>query len=107
MIEEDAVTTPLPGRPKAATRRRKRHLSTKTLVVIAALACVLLMVGRGTAQFVNRLSCEGQRVDINVAVSPDMATPIEQIAQVFNNENHQAGGHCVAVQINQADPAQA
>jgi hypothetical protein len=105
MIEEDAVITPLPGRTKAA-RRRKRHLSTKTLVLIAALACVLLMVGRGSAQFVNRLSCEGQRIDINVAVTPDMVTPVQQIAQVFNDQNHQADGHCVAVQVNQADPAQ-
>src|SRR5579863_4134950 len=106
MIEEDAVITPPPGRTKAA-RRRKRRLHTKPLVFIAALACVLLMVGRGAAQFVNRLTCEGQRIDINVAVSPDMVTPVQQIAQVFNNQNHQAGGHCVAVQINQADPAQA
>jgi Ca-activated chloride channel homolog len=99
------ITLPF-GRPKAA-RRRKRRLRTKSLVLIAALACVLLMVGRGAAQFVNRLSCEGQRVDINVAVSPDLAAPLEQIAQAFNNQNHQAGGHCVAVQINQADPGQA
>lgn len=106
MIEEDAVNTLPFGRPKAA-RRRKRRLRTKSLVIIAALACVLLMVGRGTAQFVNRLSCEGQRIDINVAVSPDIATPLDQIAQVFNDQNRQADGHCVAVQINQADPAQA
>lgn len=106
MIEEDAVITPSPGRTKP-TRRRKRRLHTKSLVLIAALACVLLMVGRGTAQFVNRLSCEGQRIDINVAVTPDMATPIDQIAQVFDDQNHQADGHCVAVEINQADPAQA
>jgi Ca-activated chloride channel homolog len=106
MIEEDAVITPPSGRPKAA-RRRKRRLHTKSLVFLTALACLLLMVGRGTAQFVNRLSCEGQRVDINVAVSIDIATPVEQIAQVFNREDHKADGRCVAVQIDPADPAQA
>jgi hypothetical protein len=75
------------------------------LVLIAALACVLLMVGRGTAQFVNRLSCAGQPIDINVAVSNDIATPIDQIARVFNEQDHQADSHCVAVQINPTDPA--
>jgi Bacterial extracellular solute-binding protein len=97
------VTTPPSGRPKPA-RRRPRRLRTKTLVLIAALACVLLMVGRGTAQFVNRLSCVGQSIDINVAVSNDISTPIDQIAQVFNSQDHQADGRCVAVQINPTDP---
>ena len=106
MIEEDAVIYPPPGRTKAA-RRRKRRLRTKSLVFLAALACVLLMVGRGTAQFVNRLSCEGQPVDINVAVSTDIVTPIQEIAQVFNRQNHMADGRCVQVQIDPADPAQA
>jgi len=98
--------TPPPGRPKAA-RRRKRRLRTKSLVFLAVLACVLLMVGRGTAQFVNRLSCEGRPVDINVSVSTDIATPIQEIAQVFNRQNHMADGRCVAVQINPEDPAAA
>lgn len=100
------MTTPPPGRTKAA-RRRKRRLRTKSLVFLAVLACVLLMVGRGTAQFVNRLSCEGQPIDINVAVSTDISTPVEQIAQVFNRQNHMADGRCVAVQINPEDPAAA
>ncbi len=100
------MITPSPSRPKAA-RRRKRRLRTKSLVFLAALACVLLMVGRGTAQFVNRLSCEGQPVDIDVAVSTDIATPVEQIAQVFNRQDHMADGRCVAVQINPTDPAAA
>ncbi|HET7018067.1 MAG TPA: substrate-binding domain-containing protein [Streptosporangiaceae bacterium] len=100
------MITPPPGRPKAA-RRRKRRLRTKSLVFLAVLACVLLMVGRGAAQFVNRLSCEGRPVDINVSVSTDIATPIQQIAQVFNRQNHMADGRCVAVQINPEDPAAA
>jgi Ca-activated chloride channel family protein len=101
------VSTPLlPGRTKAA-RRRKRHLRTRTLVFAAVTGCVLLVIGRGTGQVMNRLSCENSPVNINIAVSSDIFPAISQIADVFNREQRQADGHCIAVQINPGSPATA
>jgi len=100
------TTPPPPGRIKA-TRRRKRRLRTKTLVSIAVAACVLLMIGRGTAQIANHYSCGSDPLVITVAVSTDITQPVEAIAQTFNHEQHQVDGHCVAVQIDSGSPAQA
>jgi Ca-activated chloride channel family protein len=101
---KDAVTTPLPGRIKA-TRRRKRRLRTKSLVFIAVAACVLLMIGRGTAQIVSHFSCANDPLVINVAVSTDITPAVEEIAATFNREQHQTSGRCIAVQIDSGSPA--
>ncbi len=93
----------LPGRSKAA-RRRKRRLRTRTLVFLAVTACLLVMVGRGTAQVVSRLSCENQPLNVDIAVSPDIFPAISQVANVFNRENRQVTGRCVAVQVNSSSP---
>ena len=94
----------LRGRSKAA-RRRKHRLRTRTLVFLSVTACVLLMLGRGTAQVVNRLSCENQPLNVDIAVSPDIFPAISQIANVFNRQDRVADGHCIAVQINASSPA--
>src|ERR1700761_3077408 len=96
----------LRGRGKAA-RRRKQRLRTRTLVVLAVTACLLLMIGRGTAQVVSRLSCDNKPLNINIAVSSDIFPAISQIANVFNREHKQADGQCIAVQVNPGSPAQA
>jgi hypothetical protein len=77
------------------------------MALLAVTACVLLMVGRGTAQIVARLGCSSHPVLINVAVSTDVAPAIQLIAQTFNREQRQAAGHCVAVQVNPVPPAAA
>lgn len=100
------TTPPPPGRIKAS-RRRKRRLRTRTLVIIAVTGCVLLMIGRGTAQIANHYSCGSDPLVITVAVSTDITQPIEEIAGTFNHEQHQVDGHCVAVQIDSGSPAQA
>ncbi|HVB45225.1 MAG TPA: substrate-binding domain-containing protein [Streptosporangiaceae bacterium] len=100
------MTAPLPGRSKA-TRRRKRRVRTKPWVFAALAACLALTVGRGAAQVVSSISCSSHYQLINVAVSPDIAPAIQQIAQVFNRQRHQAGGQCIAVQVNPEAPAQA
>jgi hypothetical protein len=98
------VTTPPPGRIKA-TRRRKRRLRTKTLVFFAVTACLLVMIGRGTAQIVNHYSCANNPLVITVAVSTDITPAIEQIATTFTREQHQTDGRCIAVQIDSGSPA--
>ena len=94
----------LRGRSKAA-RRRKHGLRTRTLVFLAVTACLVLMIGRGTAQVVSRLSCENRPLNVNIAVSPDIFPAISQVANVFNREDRETEGRCIAVQINASSPA--
>lgn len=82
-------------------------MRTKTLVLLAVTACVLLMIGRGTAQIATHFSCTSDPLVIRVAVSTDISQPINEIGGAFNSEHHQVDGHCVAVQINSVSPAQA
>jgi hypothetical protein len=74
---------------------------------VAVTACLLLMIGRSTAQVVTRLSCVNKPLNISIAVSTDIFPAISQIADVFNREDRQAGGHCITVQVNQASSATA
>ncbi len=98
------TTAPLPGRIKA-TRRRKRRLRTKSLVFIAVAACLVLMIGRGTAQIVHHFSCTSDPLVITVAVSTDITPAVEEIAATFNREQHETAGRCIAVQINSGSSA--
>ncbi len=96
-----------PPGPIKAARRRKRRLRTKSLVFLAVTACVLLMIGRGAAQIANHYSCASNPLVITVAVSTDITPAIEEIAAVFNRQEHQVDGRCVAVQIDSGSPAEA
>jgi hypothetical protein len=59
-----------------------------------------------TAQaVVARASCNDHPLLVNVAVSNDMTPAVQQVAQLFNRQNHEAGGRCVEVQVTQEQPA--
>jgi Ca-activated chloride channel family protein len=90
-----------------ASRRRKRRVSTRFLVVLAVIASAALMVGLSTATITSQASCNSNAVLINVAVSTDVAPPVERIAQLFNRQKHEADGRCVAVQIEPGSSAAA
>jgi hypothetical protein len=100
------VTVPSPPRG-TVTRRRRRRFTTKSLVIVAVLASIGLLVGRGAAQVVDRFACSNNQVVLNVAVSPDIAPAISKIADYFNREQLQADGQCVSAYINSEPPAQA
>jgi Bacterial extracellular solute-binding protein len=89
------------------SRRRKRKVKTKYLVLLAVTACLALLIGRGSAQIVSSVQCESHPVLINVAVSTDIAPAIQRIADVFNRQHHRAGGQCVSVEISPGSPVQA
>jgi len=74
-------------------------------VLIAVAACVLLMIGRGAVQVIGHYSCVNSPLVINVAVSSDIAPAIDQLAEVFNHQEHQVGGKCVAVQVSSESSA--
>jgi hypothetical protein len=72
---------------------------------VAVGACVLLMIGRGTAQIAHHFSCSNNPLLITVAVSTDITPAVGEIAGVFNHQQHETGGRCIAVQIDSAPPA--
>jgi Ca-activated chloride channel homolog len=76
-------------------------------VFVAVAACLVLMIGRGTAQVVSRVSCTNHPLIVNIAVSPDLYPAISQIGGVFNQQQHQADGSCIAVAIDEASPVTA
>ena len=67
-----------------ASRRRRRPVSTKALVILAVVGCIMLLIGRGTAQIIGRYSCSSNQIVLNVAVSPDIAPAITRVADYFN-----------------------
>ena len=88
-----------------ANRRRRRRVSTKALVILAVVACFMLLIGRGTAQIIGRYSCSSNQIVLNVAVSPDIAPAITKIADYFNSRQLKADGQCVSVSVNTEAPA--
>ncbi len=99
------MTAPRTARSKAGRRRRQR-VKTRTLVLVAVVACLALLLVRGSTQVLGQLSCHDHPVDINVAASTDIAPAIERIADVFNHQERQADGRCVAVRVISAPSAQ-
>ena len=87
------------------SNRRRRGVSTKVLVILAVVACFMLLIGRGTAQIIGRYSCSSNQIVLNVAVSPDIAPAVTKIADYFNSRQLTAGGHCVSVSVNTEAPA--
>ncbi|HEX6933131.1 MAG TPA: substrate-binding domain-containing protein [Streptosporangiaceae bacterium] len=96
------VPSILRGNPN---RRRRRRVSTKALVILAVVACFMLLIGRGTAQIIGRYSCSSSQIVLNVAVSPDVAPAITKIADYFNSRQLKADGRCVSVSVNTEAPA--
>ncbi len=74
------------------------------MALIALAASLGLLFYRGTTQILGRLSCTSNPLVVNVAVSPDIAPVITRLAVVFNRQDQQAQGRCVAVQITPQQP---
>jgi Ca-activated chloride channel homolog len=90
-----------------ASRRRRRRIKTRSLVLLAVVACLAVLIGRGSAQIISQDSCTKHPVNINVAVSSDIGPAIQRIAEVFNRQQHQVDGKCIAARISQGPPAEA
>lgn len=74
-------------------------------MLIAVAACLLLLIGRALAQIAGQFSCTNSPLVINVAVSSDIAPAIDQIAEVFNHQEREVNGRCVAVQVSSESSA--
>ncbi len=90
---------------RASRRGRERYVSVRLLVAIAVGISAVLMVTLTAQAVVARTSCDDHPLLVNVAVSDDINSAVEQVAQLFNRQNHQAAGRCVEVQVTQEEPA--
>jgi hypothetical protein len=87
-------------------RGRERYISVKLLVTIAVGISAILMVTLTAQAVVARTSCNDHPLLVNVAVSTDITPAVQQVAQLFNRQNHEAAGQCVEVQVTQEQPAE-
>lgn len=86
-------------------RRRKHRIKAKTLATVAVVACSVFLIGSGTLRVTRQLSCKSDPLLINVATSSDISPAISRIATVFNQQQHQIRGRCVAVAVLAGSPA--
>ena len=96
---------PRERRGRVSRRGRERNVSVPLLLAIAVGASAVLMAGLAAQAVVARNTCNNHPLVVNVAVSPDIAAAIQHVGRVFNQENHQAAGRCVEVQVSQEAPA--
>jgi hypothetical protein len=75
------------------------------LAAVAIAIPVALMAGLSAQAVVARNTCNNHPLLVNVAVSVDIAPAIQRVGRVFNQQNHQAAGRCVEVQVTQEAPA--
>jgi hypothetical protein len=96
---------PRERRGRVSRRGRERHVSVRLLTAIAVGIPTALMAALAAQAVVARNSCNAHPLLVNVAVSVDIAPAIQHVGRVFNQQNHQADGRCVEVQITQDQPA--
>ena len=77
----------------------------RLLVAIAVGISAVLMAALTAQAVAARNACNNHPLLVNVAVSVDIAPAIQHVGQVFNQQNHQAAGRCVEVQVTQDPPA--
>jgi Bacterial extracellular solute-binding protein/von Willebrand factor type A domain len=100
--EDGSSGAPARGRGGAGAARRGRGgLSTPALVTASIGVSALVLVGLSFQTIQAHKSCENSPV-LNIAVSDDLAPAVGQVAQNFNAQHHIADGHCVQVQITEA-----
>jgi Ca-activated chloride channel homolog len=90
---------------RVSRRGRERRVSVVLLVVIAVGIASVLMATLAAQAVVARSSCNDHPLQVNVAVSDDIAPAVQPVAQLFNRQNHQAAGRCVTVQVTREEPA--
>jgi Bacterial extracellular solute-binding protein len=96
---------PRERRGRVSRRGKESNVSVSLLIAIAVGASAVLMAGLTAQAVVARNTCNNHPLVVNVAVSPDIAAAIQHVGRVFNQQNHQAAGRCVEVQVSQEAPA--
>jgi hypothetical protein len=86
-------------------RGRERRVSVVLLIAIAVGIASVLMATLAAQAVVARSSCNDHPLEVNVAVSDDIAPAVQSVAQLFNRQDHQAAGRCAKVRVTREEPA--
>ncbi len=70
----------------------------------AAAAAIVLVLVIGVRAVLVRALCEQGPVRLHVAASLDIAPAVQRIAQYFNDQNRDVGGHCAQVDVTEDPP---
>lgn len=94
------------GRPRAEGRSRRRRRRGGAFAALAAAFAIILAAGlTGTYIFMNQSGCSGQDITLDVAVSPEIAAPVQAVAREFNDANHGVDGQCVRAKVRGVESA--
>ncbi|WP_435106521.1 substrate-binding domain-containing protein [Nocardiopsis synnemataformans] len=85
--------------------RRRRGRGGAFAALAAALVIVVGLAAVGVYVFGRSDGCGGSDIALDVAVSPELAPALTDVASDFNAEEHQVDGSCVQVQVRQVDSA--
>ena len=86
-------------------RQRRRGRGGAVAALAGALVIVLAIVVAGVYILIDRSDGCGSQLDLVVAVAPEMAPPVQAVADEFNAEENTVDGDCVRVDVRQADSA--
>jgi hypothetical protein len=100
------LVKPRERRGRVSRRGRERHVSVRLLVALAVGISSAVMAGLSAQAIVARNSCNQHPLLLNVAAALDITPAIQQAGRLFNEQNHQAAGRCVEVQVSQDPPAE-
>ncbi|WP_150242292.1 substrate-binding domain-containing protein [Nocardiopsis quinghaiensis] len=85
--------------------RRRRGRGGAFAALAAALVIVLGLTVAGVYMFGQADGCGGSDITLDVAVSPELAPALDEVASGFNTEEHQVDGRCVYAEVRQVDSA--
>ncbi|WP_067967938.1 substrate-binding and VWA domain-containing protein [Nocardiopsis trehalosi] len=85
--------------------RRRRGRGGAIAALAAAVAIVLGLGATGWYLFDTRDGCGGEAIALSVAVSPELAPAMDDIATAFNSAEHTVDGRCVTAEVAAMDSA--
>ncbi|WP_017543834.1 substrate-binding and VWA domain-containing protein [Nocardiopsis prasina] len=85
--------------------RRHRGRGGAVAALAAAMVIVVGLAVAGVYMFGQGDGCGSSDIELNVAVSPELAPALADLAGDFNDEEHTVDNHCVRASVREADSA--
>jgi Bacterial extracellular solute-binding protein len=84
---------------------RKRRARTAMHILLAAAVAASLLVILGSRVVLSSVACNDHPVLVHLAVSSEIGPTAERLAQQFNDQHNDVGGHCAKVVVQTAAAA--